>query len=168
MNLGNGSLGSKELNERNTIFWRMQSTLALEQLSDQTVFALANNDMNSEAAREVPLRSRKTIEKALADATATMRICQSNFSRKGGRARKSDALQDLVAAIVSRRPGITAGQLLWELKGASGAGIIIRVESEADVLADEGAKIHFVDHDERPKTASVSGLKYRLARAKKK
>jgi hypothetical protein len=168
MYLGNGSLALKELNERNTIFWRMQSELTLKQLSDETLFSWAKNDMDSEVARDIPLRSRKTVEKALADAADAKSLFQADFSRRGGMARKSDALQDLIAEIVRRRPAITAGQLLWELEGVSGAGIATRVESQANVLAGEARKIHFINYDERPKTASVSGLKFRLARAKRK
>ena len=65
MYLGNGSLALKELNERNTIFWRMQSELTLKQLSNETIFNLAKNDMDSEVTRGVPLRSRKTFGQAL-------------------------------------------------------------------------------------------------------
>jgi hypothetical protein len=168
MYLGSGSLALKELNERNTIFWRLQSELTLKQLSNETIFNLAKNDMDSEVTRGVPLRSRKTLGQALADVVGARKVFQAAFSRKGGRARKSDALQDLIAEIVSRRPAITVGQLLWELEGASGAGIVTRIESQAEVRAGEARRIHFMNYDERPKTASVSGLKYRLLRAKRK
>jgi hypothetical protein len=168
MSGGNNALSIRRVNERNTTFWHMQSALTLKQVSDETVFERAKNDMDSEVARAVPLRSRKTLEQALADVVGARKVFQADFSRRGGRARKSDALQGLILEIARRRPAITVGQLLWELKGVSGAEIIIRVESEADVLAGEGRKIHFMDYDERPKTASLSGLKYRLARAKKK
>ncbi len=157
-----------EMNKRNAIFWRTQSALVLERLSHEALFKLAQNDMNSEAEREVSVRSRKTLEKALADAADARNVIQADFSRKGGKAHKSNALQDLIVDIVRRRPAITAGQLLWELQGAAGAGVVTRVESEAEALAGEGRKIHYVDYDEQEKTASVSGLKWRLARAKRK
>jgi hypothetical protein len=158
----------EQINEQNTLFWREQSELILKQVSDETVFTFAIKDMAYEALIGIPVRFRKSFEKAVFDAANNKSTVQADFSRKGGKARKSDALQALIEDIVRRRPAITAGQLLWELEGAAGAGIVTSVESEVEVLASEGRKVHFVNYDGRPKTASVSGLKYRLARAKGK
>jgi len=168
MQRGNDSIALTELNERNVLFWHTRSEMTLKHLSDESIFSLAKKDMDSEAFRGVPLRSRKSLEQALADFANAKHGFQADFSRKGGKARKCDAFNDLIEEIANRRPAITAGQLLWELKGASGAGVVTRVESVADVRADEGRQIHYVDNDGRPKTASVSGLKWRLARAKGK
>jgi hypothetical protein len=166
MQRGNDSLALKELNERNILFWHARSELTLKHLSDESVFSLAQKDMDSQATRGVPLRSRKSLEQVLADFADAKHAFQADFSRKGGKARKCDALNDLIEGIAKRRPAITAGQLLLKLAGDSGAGVVTRVESPADVRADEGRQIHYVDDDGRPKTASVSGLKWRLARAK--
>jgi hypothetical protein len=165
---GNDSLTLKQINEQNTLFWSEQSELTLKQVSDETVFKLATKDMAYEALIGIPVKSRKSFEKAVLDAANNKSTVQADFSRKGGKARKSDALQDLICEIARRRPRITAGPLLWELQGAAGAGIVTSLDSELDVLASEGRKIHYVDYDGRSKTASVSGLKWRLARAKQK
>jgi hypothetical protein len=163
---GNDSL--KQINEQNTLFWSEQSELILKQVSDETVFKLATKDMAYEALIGIPVRFRKSFEKAVFDAENNKSTVQADFSRKGGRARKSGALRDLILEILRRRPAITPGQLLFELEGPAGAGVVTHIESEADVRAGETRKIHYVDYDGRPKTASVSGLKYCLARAKGK
>jgi hypothetical protein len=168
MSARNDALAIRRVNERNSLFWLTRSELTLKHISDPMIFRLSTNHMISEAARGIPVKLRKSLEEELADAADDKRILQADFSRKGGKARKSDALQDLILEIVRGRPAITAGQLLWELEGVSGAGIATRVESQANVLAGEARKIHFINYDERPKTASVSGLKFRLARAKRK
>ena len=98
----------------------------------------------------------------------TCSTVQSAFSRKGGRAHKCDALQDLIREIVLGQPHITAGQLLRVLRGSPGAGVVVSIDEESDVLAGEARMIHFVDDNGTSKTASISGLKDRLSRAKKK
>jgi hypothetical protein len=168
MPLRNDSSTLKRINEKNTKFWRKQSKLTLRQLSDETVFKSATKNMAYEVLIGIPVRFRASFEKAVFDAAHNKRAVQADFSRKGGRARKGDALQDSILEIVRHRPAITPGQLLFELAGALGAGVVTRVEKQVDVLAGEVRKIHYEDDDGRRKTASVSGLRYRLARAKKK
>ena len=68
-------------------------------------------------------------------------------------------MQDLIIKIVADKPQITVRQLMDELRAYSG----IR-----DVVEDIDEKsIHFLDRQDRPKTASISGLKDRLTRARK-
>jgi hypothetical protein len=137
-------------------------------MSDEMIFNLANNDMCSEIARGVSLKSRKSFEKALDDAEDTKRVLQASFARKGGKACRSDALQELMIRIVRNKPQITTGQLLRELAGKPGEGTITRIDCESDVLADGPREIHYIDHDGRPKSASIPGLKDRLSRIKAK
>jgi len=172
MSLGNDSVTLKRINEQNTLFWREQSELTLKRLSDKTLFDWAKKEMDSEILRGVSARERKTLEQLLADLAGAKSDFQpdflADFSRRGGKASKRDALQVLIGDIRNRRPTITPGQLLCELEGDSGTGVVTRIESQADVLAGESRKIHYEDDDGRRKTASVSGLRYRLARARKK
>jgi hypothetical protein len=162
--LGNGPRTLEQINERHREFWPEQSKLMDQRMSDETIFKLAAIDMRSETMRQVPLKSQKPFEQALADAEKTMNIVQSAFSRKGGRSQKSDALQSLIQDIVQENPKITQGQLLRELTRKQKAGdVVVSIHEEP-----EGKMIHFVDEDETPKKASVSGLKDRLSRAKRK
>lgn len=162
----------KRINEQNTLFWRVQSEVTSKYASDKTLFNLAKKEMDSEIVRGVSLRERKPLDLLLADFAGAKSDLQpdfqAEFSRKGGKARKGDALQGLIEEIARRRPAIIPAQLLVELEGPEAAGVVTHVESEAEVLAGKGRKIHYVDDDGRPKTASVSGLRYRLARAKEK
>ncbi len=166
--LGNGPRTLEQINERHREFWPEQSTLMDQRMSDETIFKLAAIDMGSETMRQVPLKSQKTIEQALADAEMAKNTFQSAFSRKGGRSSKSDALQSVIQEIVQENPKITQGQLLRELTRKQEAGVVVSIDEEPDVLAGVGKMIHFVDEGETPKKASVSGLKDRLSRAKRK
>jgi hypothetical protein len=162
--LGNAPLALEQINESHRQFWSEQSKLMDERISDETTFKLALDDMRSETMRQVPVKSQKSLEQALADAAMARSTVQRGFSRKGGGAHKSDALQDLILEIVHETPRITAGRLARVLGGSRGAGVIVSIDKEPDILADEPRMIHFVDDNGTLKTASLSGLKDRLFR----
>ena len=107
----------EQLNQRNLQFWLEQSGLLETRICNETLLEIATKDMHSDAVRGFPLKLHKTIEKALEDAEGTARTVQSAFSRKGGRAPKSDALQDLILQIAIADPRVTAGRLLQLLNG---------------------------------------------------
>jgi hypothetical protein len=127
---------------------------------------IALEDIHSEMIRGVPVRSQKTLDQALADAEMAMKTLQSGFARKGGRPTRCDALQSLLEEIVDENPRIKLGKLRAELDSDRGAGTITSIDEDADIKADEPRMIHFVDDDETPRTAPLSGLKDRLYRAK--
>jgi hypothetical protein len=164
---GRALLTTKDLNEQNRRFWQTQSDLLEKRMSDELLFNVATMDMRSETLRQVPIYSQKTLEQALADAEKTKNTFQSDFSRKGGKAPKCDALQSLIRRIVHRKPNINNQQLLYRLKKEIGEGTVVSIEGKSEVLADGIRKIHFQDRDGTPKTASLSGLKDRLSRVKK-
>jgi hypothetical protein len=165
--MGKGLLSPEQVNERNRIFWNVQSELRAERISNEAILEIAINDVRSETSK-VSIRLQKPFDQALADAEKTMDIVQRAFSRKGGKAPKRDALQALIQEIVIQKPKITAGQLLYRLKGDWGAGIVTSIEEESDVRGGETRMIHYVDDSRTPKTASRSGLKDRLSRARRK
>ena len=122
----------------------------------------------SETSRCVQLSVQKSFEEALADAESTQKLVLSNFSRRGGRSRKSDALQELILEIVRGHPTITRTQLLAKLKGQAGEGVVSSIDRKSDVLAGDDVNVHFFDdRANKEKIAAVSGLKDRLGRAKK-
>jgi hypothetical protein len=85
------------------MFWDVQSKLRTERISNEVILEIAINDVRSQTS-EVSLGLQKPFDQALADAEKTMKIVQSAFSRKGGKAPKRDALQALIQEIVIQRP----------------------------------------------------------------
>jgi hypothetical protein len=78
----------QQINQRHREFFREQSDLRAMRFSDTAIRELANEDMQSETMREVPLRSRKSFEQALADAEWRLNFARRDLSRKGGKAAK--------------------------------------------------------------------------------
>ena len=113
-----------ELNARNQGFWEEPNNLAVARMSNSVILRTAIEDLESEALRQLPVYFRKSLEKALEDAARTKERCdeqpkrqfQSEFSRKGGRALKADALQQFIMDKVRYRPKITEPELLELLK----------------------------------------------------
>jgi hypothetical protein len=92
-----------------------------------------------------------------------------HFARKGGKAPKRDALQELIDEIVGQNPAITEPQLLEKLTGRAGAGVITLIDKPCDrMLECDPLFIHYIDNNGRPKIASLKGLKDRLSRTKKR
>jgi len=157
-----------DLNEKNQRFWQVETDVFNRRMSDELLFEVATMDMRSETLRQVPIKSQKTTEQALADAEKPRHSFQIELSRKGGKASKSDALQSLIEEIVLKEPTITERQLFFALKRELGSGTVTSIDTESDVLADEPHMIHFVEDNGKPITAPLSGLKDRLFRTKKK
>ena len=160
--LGGKLVTPQEINERNREFWSEQFKLMNQRISDAAIYRIATNDMRSEADRLVPIKSQKTIEQALTDAEYTKRCCQSDFSRKGGGSRKCDALQELIVKIVSKDPDITQNRLFHNLRHEEGEGTVFSIDGKSSVLAGDGRKIHFYDHDGKLKEASVASTHSRM------
>jgi len=109
---------------------------------------------------------------------------ERGFARRGGRAAKSDPLQDFILAALRIKPNITAPQLLDDLKrAAQPGGPIEEVDDEVIAFIDvkderrsmekpEGHPIRKGKGGRKPqvvgRSAQISGLKDRLSRARKK
>src|SRR5271169_2967738 len=112
------------LNARNREFWDEQNSLANARMLDTAIFQTAMQDLESEQLRQIPVYFRKTLEKALEDAERTKERCdeqpkqqfQTEFSRKGGKAPKADALQRFTLDKVRYCPDMTEPVLLELLK----------------------------------------------------
>ncbi len=157
-----------DINERNHQFWQVESDLLIRRMADELLYEVARTDMSSETLRQVPIKLRKSLGQALADAEKIRRIYQIAFARKGGRAVKSDALQWVIEEIVLKNPTITIRQLFFKLKGEIGQGTVTSIDEESDIRADEPRMIHFEEDNGKRMIAPLSGLKDRLFRAKKK
>jgi len=139
----------------------------IQRISDEAVLAIAISYVSSEVERQLPLGWRRSFEKALADAGNAQKLALSDFSRGGGRKRKSDTLQELIVRIVCEAPDISEKELYQKLRGAEGEGVVFSIDDDSLVLKGDRGMIHFEDHDGEKKAASVDGLKDRLSRAKK-
>lgn len=166
--LNRQALTLMQLNNWHKRFWRAQSKLADNRISDETIFTLATVDMYSETVRGVPLRQKKSIEQALEDAHHAQRFVRSEFSRRGGKTPGCDVLQSMIEKIVTGNPRMSERQLFHELTRQQVNGTVTSIDREADVRAGEPRMIHFVSNDATLKRAPLSGLKDRLYRAKKK
>lgn len=158
----------KELNERNRQFWLEQSAFMEQRMTDQDVLRVAIRDLESEYVRRVPVYYQKSFAQALETAASNKTYFleraannfQIEFSRKGGAASKTDALQKLILKIVYRRPDITSPELLIELDSRRLEGIIEDIDHASGI-------IEFRSDNQNLKQARISGLKHRLSRAKK-
>jgi hypothetical protein len=158
----------QEINQQHESFHRQQSILRDERLQDAFLYKSAMRLMNSEMRRGVPLKFCTSLEAALADAETERIRFRKELAREGGVAPKADALSVLIETIVMREPEITAKRLLSLLKRLIGEGVIVSIDTEERVVEGDVRRIHFEESDGKEKSASVRGLKDRLARAKAK
>lgn len=157
-----------EINQENKLFWSEQMALTEQLLSNPSLVQAAWEELDFEVARGIPLKQRKTLEKALVDVARIQSVFQTDLSRKGGKAAKRDRLQVLIEAIVAKEPGITERQLWHRLRAEIGNGVIVSIDLDAPASEGHTRRIHFLASDGKVKTAPVSGLKDRLSRAKAK
>jgi hypothetical protein len=156
-----------ELNRRNREFWEGESERAARRASEPLLLELAMEEQKSEALRGFPVYGQKTLERALADAekrkervkSAIRSEIRAEDGRRGGRPRRGDELQVLIEKIVARLPNITVSILLERLRDLQYLREVIE-----DIDDDE---IHFKHGEDQTRSAPISGLKHRLARARK-
>ena len=154
----------REINVRIQEFWEEQNSLRETRMSDTAIFQTAMEDLESEQLRQVPVYPRKSWEKALEDAARTKQRydAQSNcqfqieFSRKGGKAPKPDALQQFIMDSVRKNPDLTEPELLKLLK------------ENRRMFGVNEEEICFDKPNRALKSVPLSALKDRLCRAKKK
>ena len=135
-------------------------------MADEEILAVARERLASEDQKHVPLYFRTTFEAALADADRDKRRylakaeerLLSQRGRKGGQAKKTDALQTFIIEIARQCPEVTCPLLLARLRDQAPIPPIIEVD---------GDTIYFTSRGGREGTAKISGLKDRLSRAKK-
>src|SRR5262249_20097192 len=146
------NLSMADLNDRNKTFWAKLSRLTRKRMVNEEIRRRAEEDMASEILRGVPLKNRKTLELALADAEPHSLTTWRNFSRKGGKTRKPDSLQRTIQTIFDEDPQISERDLLYRLRQSIGNGVILSVNLKTQ-------KIEFITDARKIKNAPISGLK---------
>jgi hypothetical protein len=147
-----------EVNRLNEEFWAVQKTLLERRMADPDLRDIGLRNLNDEINKGVPIRFQRSIYQIFEDLASIKGRCLVEQARKGGSAKKQDALQGLILTFVEAKPSITEGELKEKLSAHTG---ILPIQ---DISDDE---IAFTNHDGKTKTAAVSGLKDRLSRAKK-
>jgi hypothetical protein len=148
----------KGINDANSRFWREQHNLFDNRMANDAIRETASELWQAQQDRAVPFNCQFSIEKALEDAERAEKRFLAHQARRGGAAHKTDTLQILIHEIVTRRPHISARELVEALKARQHTSLV-------DDIGD--GTIHFTDQHGRCKEASISGLKDRLTRAKK-
>jgi hypothetical protein len=156
------------VNERNTQFWEIEITRMNKRASDPAIVQMALRRLNSDLSRGVALSQLSSFEHFLSEAEEDRKIALAELAHRGGKAPKGDALNDLIAERLHKYPLMGVAQLLAELAGEIGAGVVTSIDKPSDLLAGDIPCIHYVNDDGKPKTASIPGLKDRLSRAKRK
>jgi hypothetical protein len=163
MTTENQVLMLKDINQRNAQFWSARAELMKEQRSDERLVRIVMCQIEQEAVRGVPIYYRRTFEAWLDDAANAKATFHTEPSRKGGQAPKADPLSNLIVDLHKEDPQMNGRQLFHALRKEVGKGVIISIDPDGPQ-----SKIHFVAADGKVKTASLSGLKHRLSRARKK
>jgi hypothetical protein len=136
-------------------FWRKQSVLAQQRLSDPALYQVAFAEMKKQSIR-VLVYYQKPLEMLLEEAHEARSIFMSFNGRNGGK--RKDALQILIERIVEREPKIDRNRLLHRLKAEKSFDVIVDVTD--GIISFESATGEIAD-------VKVSALKDRLSRAKK-
>jgi hypothetical protein len=147
-----------DMNDEASAFWEIRTARVKEQMTDKALRDNAFETLNSELMRGIPAYYQTTLESALLDAEDKRIRYSKNFGQKGGKAKKTDALQQLILKFVRNEPDISVKTLEERITAEERLGII------EDVTDGE---IHFVNHNSRSKSAALSGLKHRLSRVRK-
>src|ERR1035437_6988946 len=142
-------LTPREINQRSREFWEEQNDRRAARMSDPVILQVAFLELESEALRRVPVRCRKLLEQALEDAESRKILFQSEFSRRGGRTPKPDALQRFIIDIVRKRPSLTESELLG----------LLRENHDFDI---EDEQIFFTKSNGAEMSVDLSALKDRL------
>jgi hypothetical protein len=146
------------INRANADFWRRQRQRSHEQLTNDVIRRTAFDTLQGELLRQVPLFHRLSLEQALENAERGGQSILAAQARKGGSASKTDALQQLIDKIVARHPDVSLAGLIAQLRACRTIDTIDDIDEDTIWFANNG----------HSKQASLSGLKDRLSRAKKK
>ena len=136
-------------------FWRKQSALLQQRLSDPALRQVAFDEMKRQSIR-MPVYYQKPLEMLLEEAHEARAVFMSFNGRKGGK--RKGTLQKLIVRIVEEEPKIDRNRLLHRLKAEKMFGAIVDVTD--GVVSVEGAAGDITD-------VKVAALKHRLSRAKK-
>jgi hypothetical protein len=148
----------KSVNESHRRYWAEQRVTLANGLADDPLREAAFELLADELRRHVSAYSQMSIYHALSCAEYMRRRFLEAQARRGGKTKKTDALQELIKDFVQHLPSITVWQLEEKLRARQGTSVI------QDIA--EGT-IWFTNHNGSSKTAPLTGLKDRLFRAKR-
>jgi hypothetical protein len=136
-------------------FWKKQSALAQQRLSDPALYKVAFDEMRRQSIR-VPVYYQKSLEALLEEAQEARTVFMSFAGRNGGK--RKNTFQKLIEQIVEEEPKIDCNRLLYRLKAEKTFGVIVDVTDR--VISFVGTAGDILD-------VNVAALKDRLSRAKK-
>ncbi|MER2269109.1 hypothetical protein [Methylobacterium oxalidis] len=148
----------EDINTRIRGFWTEQNRRAEQRLRNELLVANGLQVVAGELQRGTPVGCRTDLHAALGDADEFRGEVLRQQASSGGRARKPDALQELIIGIVRRYPSIKRDELLERLRSHAPGPVIVEIADEE--IAFQGAA-------GASKSASLKGLKDRLTRARK-
>lgn len=159
----------RTINELNANFWAKEGLRTQMRASDPAIAKNALDLMDLFRRVGFSVNQIPSFDYLLYAADINNKTSLTYFARKGGKAPKRNALQEVIDEVVRQNPNITVPQLIQALKGDAGAGVVTSIDEPSDLLLECDTRyIHYIDDDGRPKTASLTGLKDRLSRAKRK
>ena len=157
-----------DLNRINAEFWEVESKNLEERMKDPVLREAAFARLRSERMRGVTVKEQITLDGALAAEEQTAlksadhieaRVV-SRRARRAGSVAKVDGLQGFINSIVEKRPKITVPELLDKIRAEVGSG--------GPIVDLDKTSIWFVGAHDQSRSATISGLKDRLSRAKRK
>jgi hypothetical protein len=161
------SVALKRLNEQNAKFWSKQSKLLLKRASEPHVIRIALEHMRSEEIRGVTVKSRKTFELALIEATDIRCPLPREYCRKGGKISKTDDLQVLILKIVRQEPYTSQQLLCCRLRDIAKRKVPVDCRPTLFLSVDT-KQLMYQYRDGKLKSVTPSALKDRLYRAKRR
>src|SRR5579863_6080832 len=105
-----------KINKWNQESWLKQTELLNRRITDETLYKIAVHYISAEAAMLTPVKYMKSLEQVFVHADFSRATFQADFSSKGGKVAKADALQRLIEKLVNDQPQIDAHQLMRELR----------------------------------------------------
>src|SRR5690348_14528528 len=149
----------RKMNQQNREFWAREIPQLPARMSDAALREIALKFMQAEQLY-LPAYYQTELSEWVTKAEMARRIILSHQATKGGSVKKADKLQQAIEQIVRRRPAITVQELTRMLTRERFPDLIQDVEDE---------RIYFPRNDPNAplKSASISGLKDRLWRAKR-
>src|SRR5271168_324387 len=145
-----------EINNRNQYFWSEQSQLLNRRTENLPLCKIAMKDLSSESERGVTFESRKSFEQCLADAEYSRHIFLEDFSRRGGKIAKKDALQSWIIETVRAERGVSTHELLSKIKKLVKIGdpMFTEIDQKSGSSECDSENIYF-DNNGKPKSAPL-------------
>lgn len=118
----------KEMNARNRTFWEEQYVLMKRRLADMAVAQTVCRRIAEYERSQAPVHRWKQFEALVEEVDLEKQRFLSEQGRSGGRARKTDTLQELVLDQARKRPNITGPELLERLRRVEFRAVISDIE----------------------------------------